>query len=98
MRRSSLPKTENKFAPATAVRLTVFGASDIVSNLNESDVSAGLSGIPVQLIPTKDLIELREKIEMVSIASYVFLHCYMYRGIIGILFTFRLTPTLIDLY
>ena len=65
VRRNSLPKTLNKSAPGSSVRLTIFGTSDIVNNLNEADVSDSLSGIPVRLIATKDLCDFREKIEMV---------------------------------
>ena len=60
-----MPKTLNKSAPGSAVRLTIFGTSDIVNNLNEADVSDSLSGIPVRLIATKNLCDFREKIEMV---------------------------------
>ena len=68
-RRSSLPKAPNRSAPETAIRLTVFGTSDIVNNLDESDMSDSLDGIPVRLITTKNLSDFREKIEMVSISN-----------------------------
>ena len=66
-RRSSLPKALNRSAPKTAIRLTVFGISDILNNLDEADMSDSLNGIPVRLITTKNLSDFREKIEMVSI-------------------------------
>ena len=66
-RRSSLPKTTEKVAPESATRLTIFGTSDVVNNLDEADMSDSLNGIPVRLIATKSLGDFREKIEMVCI-------------------------------
>ena len=65
-RRSSLPRSVNKTAPETAIRLCIFASSDIINNLDEADLSASLSGIPVRLISTRNLSEFREKIEMVG--------------------------------
>ena len=68
-RRSSLPKALDRSAPQTAIRLTVFGTSDIVNNLDETDMSDSLNGIPVRIITTKNLSDFREKIEMVRISN-----------------------------
>ena len=65
MRRSSLPKALRSSAPDTAIRLSVFGTSDIINNLDETDMSESLNGIPVRLIKAKNLTEFREKIDMV---------------------------------
>ena len=62
-----MPKTTEKFAPESATRLTIFGTSDVVNNLDEADMSDSLNGIPVRLIATKSLGDFREKIEMVCI-------------------------------
>ena len=66
MRRSSLPKAPTTTAPDAAMRLTVFGTPDIINNLDETDMSESLSGIPVRLILAKNLSEFRQKIELVS--------------------------------
>ena len=68
-RRSSLPKALNRSAPESSIRLTVFGTSDIVNNLDETDMSDSLNGIPVRFITTKNLSDFREKIEMVCISN-----------------------------
>ena len=68
MRRSSLPKALTTTAPEAAIRLTVFGTPDIINNLDESDMSESLNGIPVRLIEAKNLSEFRQKIDMVSAA------------------------------
>ena len=62
-----MPKTTEKVAPESATRLTIFGTSDVVNNLDEADMSDSLNGIPVRLIATKSLGDFREKIEMVCI-------------------------------
>ena len=62
-----MPKTTEKFAPESATRLTIFGTSDVVNNLDEADMSDSLNGITVRLIATKSLGDFREKIEMVCI-------------------------------
>ena len=67
MRRSSLPKALSSSAPETATRLSVFGTPDIINNLDETDMSESLNGIPVRLIKAKNLTEFRQKIELVSI-------------------------------
>ena len=75
LRRGSLPKAQSTSAPETAIRLTVFGTPDIINNLDETDMSESLSGIPVRLVLAKNLTELREKIDKVRTRTsyYVFL-------------------------
>ena len=65
-RQNELPKAVSDTAPATAVRLTIFGSSNVVNHLNETDlITSCLGGVPVRLIPAARLSEFREKIEMV---------------------------------
>ena len=64
-RRKELPKAVTKTAPTNAVRLTIFGSSNVISNLKEVDLSDSLSGIPIRYIPAKELQDFHEKIEMV---------------------------------
>ena len=67
MRRSSLPKASSSSAPETAIRLSVFGTPDIINNLDETDMSESLNGIPVRLTKAKNLTEFRQKIDLVCI-------------------------------
>ena len=50
----NLPKARSEEAPASARRLTIFGTSNVVNNLGESDLSKEL-GVPVRIIPAMRL-------------------------------------------
>ena len=61
----NLPRATSRTAPTSANRLTIFGTSNVVNNLDESFVSDNLS-IPVRLIPAMKLEVFKEKIGMVD--------------------------------
>ena len=71
-----LPRAEGPVAPSTARRLTIFGTSNIVNNLIESDLSKDLGGVPVRLIPAPNCAALREKIGLIDPAldRFVLMH------------------------
>ena len=61
----NLPRATSRSAPSTANRLTVFGTSNVVNNLSESQLSEALF-IPVRLISAMKLKEFKEKISLVE--------------------------------
>ena len=70
-----LPRTESRVAPPTARRFTIFGTSNIMNNLSESDLSKDL-GVPVRVIPAANCTTLREKIGQIDPAldRFVLMH------------------------
>ena len=60
-----LPRATSRTAPATAKQLTIFGTSNVVNNLNESELGDDL-GVPVRIIPAMKLDVFKEKIAMVD--------------------------------
>ena len=56
-----MPRASSRTAPTSAKRLTVFGTSNVVNNLNEGELSEELS-IPVRLIPAMKLEVFKDKI------------------------------------
>lgn len=60
-----LPRATSTTAPLSAKRLTIFGTSNVVNNLNETELSEALN-IPVRLIPAMKLEVFKEKIAMVD--------------------------------
>ena len=60
-----LPRATTRTAPATAKQLTIFGTSNVVNNLNESELGDDL-GVPVRIIPAMKLDVFKEKIAMVD--------------------------------
>ena len=56
-----MPRASSRTAPNSAKRLTVFGTSNVVNNLNEGELSEELS-IPVRLIPAMKLEVFKDKI------------------------------------
>jgi len=71
----NLPKARSEEAPASARRLTIFGTSNVVNNLIESDLSKEL-GVPVRIIPAMRLDVFQEKIELVDpeLDRFVLIH------------------------
>jgi hypothetical protein len=61
----ALPRATSRTAPSTAKQLTIFGTSNVVNNLNESELGEDLS-IPVRLIAAMKLGDFKEKIAMVD--------------------------------
>ena len=61
----ALPRATSRSAPSTAKQLTIFGTSNVVNNLNETELGEDLS-IPVRLIAAMKLGDFKEKIAMVD--------------------------------
>ena len=66
----NLPKARSEEAPASARRLTIFGTSNVVNNLGESDLSKEL-GVPVRIIPA-----MRLDVFQVSENDYFFFNLF----------------------
>ena len=62
---AALPRATSRTAPSTAKRLTIFGTSNVVNNLNETELGEDL-GIPVRIIAAMKLDVFKEKIAMVD--------------------------------
>ena len=60
-----LPRATSRTAPSAAKRLVIFGTSNVVNNLNESELAEQLN-VPVRLIPAMKLEAFKEKIGMVD--------------------------------
>ena len=70
-----LPRAETTTAPPTAQRFSVFGTSNIITNINEANLAKDL-GVPVRLIPAANCSAFREKIGLVDPAldRFVLVH------------------------
>ena len=64
-RAANLPEASGSTPPPGCRRLTIFGTSNVVNNLSESDLAESLN-IPVRLIPAMKLEAFNEKIGMVD--------------------------------
>ena len=75
IRERNLPKAKSSTPPASARRLTIYGTSNVVNNLSESDLSKDL-GVPVRLVPAMKLDAFQETIEMVDpeLDRFVLIH------------------------
>jgi hypothetical protein len=70
-----LPRAQSQVSPSTARRFTIFGTSNVMNNLSESDLSKDL-GVPVRVIPAANCTALREKIGQIDPAldRFVLVH------------------------